>query len=541
MPDAMQLLSLAANVTQNAYGRIDQAMTQSLSIKQRAGEFEASMAAKAVEFAESQRINDARIGEMKAANSLRAQEFGIKKALLPLQFHSANLNLQRQKHLFEKQKEAENIGAFNEITEMEDVASAFNLIRTQNADHAKELIQLKSKHRAIVADGNGFDRNAYVSEQTKINDKYKDVTADPKSEFSDQTHFLLGEISPKVQSIYEKRKLTRLPQTRASAVAYLNMPPDQAAKNAELFGLALGDEIQILAPMQVAFQGSKKLFEDYSKLADELDVAVSQIVAKDEPEKHAETTERQVAYAKQRDAAFKNMMELQERAASGNYFPEDIEPSGPPKPEDDKRPDLGKHKADDGKRIAGIAGGDQDSAGRKMRDRILEVKGILDTMKVGGLISEVDLRYFQNESFDDGRPDDRTNLGIKHKVQDKIAGLDNVGDVFNENMVNDLLGSIKIEDGIRISDTLAEDLRASNSSALMGGRDQAISHSPGGVTKPYIHFGGSKSKLVNSAITSYDDIQEIVSKLPRSKQRAASEEIYAALLAASLSHVVTTK
>lgn len=542
MPDAMQLLNLAANVTQNAYGRIDQAMSQSLQIQQRAGEFEVGMAAKAVEFAENQRMNNARLEEMRAANALRAKEFEIKAALLPLQFQTANLNLERSRYLMAKEREQMGIASFNQITELEDAASAHNLIRTQDPSHAKELIQLKSKYRAQVADGSEFDRDSYVKEQSLINEKYKDVVADPTAPFSDQTHYLLGEISPRVQSIYEKKKFSGTTERRALALSYLNLPPTQAAEFASKYGHILAEELPMLSVSQTAFQASQERMESAAKAANALFTELSQINKEDEPQRWASTAAQAEAYDRQRKESFDAMMEIQARVSTGRYTTTADEmapvnkPQGP-NPADFTEPDI--------KTLSGISADQKDVVGQVMRVKIKAVHDELDLNAGKGmgerLLGDVDLSWFTNpEKWDKGKPDDRTLTNIKSRIENKIESLDNIGDVFTEKTVNAILNKVPMSDGIPISEALAEDLHKSGH-FVFGARDQGISYNPDSPTKPYFRIGGSGKSIIKDSITSYDDIVSLIDKLPRSKQKAASEEIYAALLTASLSHVVTNK
>src|SRR5690606_29781323 len=142
--EALQLLSLSQQATQQALGRIDQAMTRTAGLELEKSKAIADMSVKQTLFAEQQRMNDFSIQEAGFINNMRAKEFALReqqfeydKQIGELKFQEAQINLDRA-------KKAEALNHFNGITSFTDANVASHLAKTQNPDHARAYLKYKA-------------------------------------------------------------------------------------------------------------------------------------------------------------------------------------------------------------------------------------------------------------------------------------------------------------------------------------------------------------------------------------------------------------
>lgn len=205
---SMQMLTLAAQVTQNAFSRMDEAMTASLAFQQRNKQMEMEAVQKAASLAESARQADMQIGVAKERNQLDYLDYKQRQSLIPLQMETQKLALEVQKQNFLKQKEELDNKHFDDLTGTMNDAAAFEVIRTHNVDLLKELADHKASYKAQILAGKQFNPLEYKAKQDAIlnQDKYKNLPpASDQEGWEGQFSFGLKGFSTSAATLYDKR------------------------------------------------------------------------------------------------------------------------------------------------------------------------------------------------------------------------------------------------------------------------------------------------------------------------------------------------
>jgi len=203
----LNLLNSAAAVSAQVYEQIDHSMSQRLNVEAQAGRFQVDAMAKAAQFAETQRMNDEQIINMRANNYMQAQRLEVEKQLMPIKLQTANLQLESQKLSLQRQQEQEGKQHFDSLTSIYDDQIGYALLQTESPEMAQEYLGYKARVSDYVSKGGKFDSPKFEEGLKAIRSKYATVqpTSVNQVEYNPQTSYLLEQISPKLAAEYGKR------------------------------------------------------------------------------------------------------------------------------------------------------------------------------------------------------------------------------------------------------------------------------------------------------------------------------------------------
>ena len=532
--NTIQLLNNSLNQSAMLYRTVDEQLTKNLQVQQQAGQFDVQMKAKALAFAEEQRMNELRAEEMRATNDIRAKQFDLQKQLMPLKIEEANLQLESAKFAMTKQKDAFARQAFNDITAIYDDSAAYSLIETQSPDQARELLQHKAKWRGLVANGQPFSEEEYAKGIHEINSRYKDVKPVEGKVFDEKTHFLLGEISPKVQRVYEMKNPIVSKNRNMILSAYLDTPDSGLASFKDYEGIADLDVWGIAGATRMLYQVNKRKqsenFQEYQKLM----TAASALGEGEEVRKKEMIAQAQI-FKNDAEQALKENMLIQSNFRAGKFTDVTEEDISKAETRSSALPtiDPTTYASKPSREIAGIRM-TSDPLQKELVDKVNDLdrklggsektgpSPFLKGYANGGVL---DLEWYNNRTTN--ILDYKSVLSIKERIEENIDEVKDINQIVNQESINDVLSSISSPKEIPISEFLKDTLgsKAVNYGTLY--------------ESPFLRVGRKQGKvegLMNGAtISSFDDINNLISNIKNPIAReAARKEIYAAVATAGL-------
>jgi hypothetical protein len=534
----MQLLSEGAKVTSDVFGRVDQAMTNNLKVRADAQQFAVGMTAKAAEFAEETRMNDANIQNMQADNYLRGQEFLLKQQLAPLQVEESILRLEAMKEQSVARAEANKFSMFNTITKAFEPAINNRILTTLNPEMAAEYAEYRGKYMAHVAQGGGFSGEDYQKGINKIMSKYQDVkpTDEP---WNPRSRYLLSQINPELAAAYDLQNPVLKEHKTGLASSYLGMTPAQAGDFMGKYKtLYSNEEWGAIAPARDRYQANQNELEYIQKQATYLETKL----ATEDDEKKADIRSQIDALNNKGAELLRVNMALSQNHALGKYGmtsePIVDDASATPGFEEPKYIDTNAWLKDQ-ELVAGIPKSEDDRFIKDMRQKITDVSSIVLKGTSATDLEETELAGISLEWFarkGDGKtPDLMTRSKIKNNIEVNIERLGNLGEIFTEERIFDLLKKVPTPVEIPISNVLAEQLHAETKD-IFG--EIAPVATVGGTEKTWRDAipGGKNAK---SLLNTKDKVFEVIKTLPRLEREAAEREIYAVILTAGLLNVAT--
>lgn len=529
----MQLLSEGAKVTSDVFGRVDQAMTNNLKVRADAQQFAVGMTAKAAEFAEETRMNDANIQNMQADNYLRGQEFLLKQQLAPLQVEESILRLEAMKEQSVARAEANKFSMFNTITKAFEPAINNRILTTLNPEMAAEYAEYRGKYMAHVAQGGGFSGEDYQKGINKIMSKYQDVkpTDEP---WNPRSRYLLSQINPELAAAYDLQNPVLKEHKTGLASSYLGMTPAQAGDFMGKYKtLYSNEEWGAIAPARDRYQANQNELEYIQKQATYLETKL----ATEDDEKKADIRSQIDALNNKGAELLRVNMALSQNHALGKYGMT----SEPIVDDAQKKEHLDtKSWLEDQPTVLNVPNS-KDPFVKSMRQKATDLANVV-TQGYGDKVDpqdtelkDVGFEWFVDKG-DGKKPDDRTLLSIKGKIESNIEALGNIGDRFTEENIYNVMQKIPTPTKIPISGIIAEKLVDRNGptfKSIVGTNPDILAG------QAYITIGGSdKSKNANNFDTK-DKIFDFVKSFPRLEREEVMKELYASILTASLSNVVT--
>lgn len=560
------MLNIAQQQSQDAFGRIDHAMSQAMQSNLQAGEFAAEMTAKAAQFAEQKRMNDVQAENIRTDNFLKFKEYELNKQLAPLRLQTAQLQLQATKYRFQKDMEGEHNKQFDDITSIYDDQVGFDILHTGSTDMAKDYYAFKGDWKARVANGQQFDPTAYQKGINGIRGKYQGQVADPKAPYSPETQFMMTNISPRLGQTYEKNHPVVQQNRNALGSSYYDMTDSQVGEFANKFGsLYSPEEYGGLGSGRTVYQTNKLRFKEYLDEADKLDSKLALVDVNDNPVQYAQIKQQASEYRNQAKKAFDTNVKLQTDAANGKFgvHPEDVIPpiQAQPtvvKPSEHTVPDV----------TMGIKSktNEADVAGKKLKFGIDKTFTALGGTEKNPEIPELkganDFSWFDLKGSGD-KPDDASLNSIKNTIESNIESLGDIGERFNHEKAAKLFSAIDKDVEVPLSSFAMDVFQKAGLNAKGGAlatrsqttsdisstaidylynRNRDENHITFGKLDDKKHFMDKfNNNAIGGTINNANELFGMISKIKNPSEReAVQKEIYAALITASLSSAVTT-
>jgi len=558
----LNLLNSAAAVSANVYDQIDKSMTQRLNVEAQAGKFEVDAMAKAAQFAETQRMNDEQIINMRAGNYLQAQKLEADKLLMPIKLETANLQLEATRLSLQRQKEQEGKNHLNSLTSIYDDQMGYALLETESTAMAQEYLGYKAKVSDHIAKGGKFDSAAFEQGLNTIRSKYVGVkpVEGADMEYSPEKNFLFEQVSPKLGAAYATRHPAMTGSRNSTAVSYYSAEsPEQISKLDEKYRRLYTDEEY--GKIRIGNDTVQRNEYEIKKESDKARQLRSQIEiarAKNEPEADLvgmvtllKTTEQEIL-----DRSEENRT-LKMNASKGIFgIPEKVQaiatPTGPPatKPNDPSKGVLGVYATPSA--IMDPLGAEKFQG---MSDVINAVRGTSIDPETGKQIptpiqqtefSNVDMSWYHQHGTGE-MPTLASRDIIRENVEvglNKKIGQGKPSQFITEAKVNNLIKLINKDVDIPIDPYLAGSV-ALNGKYAAGARELSLPDTE----YDYKHFGTDQGEPVESlsfgpgsTIKNADDIYKIISNIkdPTEKEETL-RGLYAALSAAALATKVMDK
>ncbi len=539
--ETIALINSAAQVSSDAFNRIDRAMTQQLESNLRGGQFAVEMTAKAAQAAEEARMNDLKASSIKQENYIRGEQFAMEKAFLPLKIASMNLamraqemNMLKQKHDLDKQNADQIFSTYDDRVGMQ-------LLETENTDHAKEYLAWKAKWQTHVMQGGKFDPVAYQKGLDDMSKHFSQIPKTSNGEWSPENQFLFDNVSPRLGKAYEMKNPIIKKNKNGLAVGTLTMADNAFGSFWPQFGNMFGEEESGLIGMgRSVYQQNDALIEkkrsENGKLQSYLSVA-----GLEESDKKATLAQIAQNSAEMERAQKQNSL-IMSNYSQGKYgVPADeadkskgdqtptINPTGYSKKpgavlgfENDESPNV-KVKSDKLNEIARIFGATEEERGKSE-------------------VGNIDLKWASDELTN--RVDYDTLTSLRTRIESQIDSLHNIDDRFNRVNVDKLLKSTNKKQDIPISSFAAEEIIKTESSIPF--TKNYVAGGPGGLfggnyakDTPHLTFGGSKNDYFKPGLNSYDDVTKMLSKIKdKTVREEVKKEVFASIITAAISNAV---
>ena len=540
----MQLLTTGAQVTSDVFNRVDQAMSKNLEVRSEAQKFAVGMTAKAAEFAEETRMNDANIQNMQQDNYLRGQEFALEQQLAPLKVQESILRLEAYKAQAADRVKANQFNNFNSIVKGYEPVINNHLLKTMNPDMANEFAQYRGKYMANVANGGGFSGEDYQKGLDKIISKYSGSKPSERP-WSATDRFMLAQISPDLAAAYDQQNPILKQHRNGLAASYLTEKEEQAAKFVQYRTLYSDEEWGAMSLSRRQVQANLNQMKEYD---DEEARLRARMALTTDPEELSNHTKVLKTFTDKRQELLEMNMNMVNNHSLGKYGM-----TAKPIVDDAKKEPEPEHidtasYLDKKETVLNIPIS-KDSFVKEMRLKANDIAAIV-TKGYGDNVDpqetelkNVGFEWFVNKG-DGKRPDVATMFSIKKKIQDNLDALGNIGDRFTKETTEAILEKIPVPVSVPISIALADSLHkatgASMSAKIYSDRDNIFAYNPDMETAiPFMRFGGSSKSIVKDSFTSFEQLMDVVKKLPRLEREGAEKEIYAAILTAPLSNIPT--
>lgn len=545
----LALLSQGAQVTADVFARIDRNLDQVVQVQAQAQQAEMGVRMKGLELAEQARMHDAQITQMNVGNYFRAKEFELREQMLPLQIANENLRIQAMQEQRRRLAQQDSSRSFDVITKDFDDQMGYNLLETANPDHAKAYLALKADWRGRVANGQSFNSTEFAKGVHAINEQYKNSQQAKDEGWNAETQYLYESISPSLGKSYQLKNPQVAKNRNALGASYYSMPDNQVGGFAGTYGnLFSPEELGGLSSGRTVYQTNQNRIDRNVQAANALYRDLDNIT---DEKMRADTKKRADDLLADADRLQKQNVQLSMDAAQGKFGVQYSQnPDGEMKNIPIKAPDLSAY-VDKQPDLMGIPAASQsDPEGQTQRDRMNQIAKTLYSKNEQGEQEENELQGLDFKWFSENRtgnaPDRATLTRVRNRVENNIKSLDNIEERFTRDRVTSLLGTLNEEETlIPISKeffNMAVSTKGGGQSAVR----KRVNESP---DQAVIVFGkpakgmGSLFGLTNATrLTDYDDIQKYLKKFPTDAERKeAKEEIYAALITASLSHSIVPR
>lgn len=535
-------MNSSQQVASDAFNRIDKAMTQGLESNLRAGTFAVEMTAKAAQAAETARMNDAQITQMQQENYIRGEQFATEKAMLPLKIATMNLALRAGEADLMRQKEEIDRQNSDKIFSTFDDRVGMQLMRTENANHAKDYLGYKAQWQNHIMSGGRFDAAAYQRDTDAMAAHYEKDGIAPEGEYSYEKHALFSSVSKSLGDTYERKNPSVKKNTNGLAVGTLTMSDNDFGDFWPKFGHLYNKESSGLMGIgRSIYKQNEYLIEKKRAENSKLQSYIS-VGALEEGDK--KMTAYQISEnSKEIESAQKMNSEIMKNYSNGVYgVPEKA--VAPNASDAKKEEDLNKWKSADGSVLGFPKASALDPQGKAINENVTKIMELVSS-KAGtgnaktlfgvGVDGGIDLSWFNNENRSGGSLDTKTMNDFRNRIEKGMSSIKDLSEITSPGAIDELLGninkSVDVPMGIYTKKKLGSSTQESKSKSYtpsMGGPPQQ--------DQQYFSFGK------NGSIKSFDDIIKLTNSIRNKNEREeVTRELIASVYSASLGSAVTNK
>jgi len=521
----LTMLNLAANVTQQAFASMDQSMTQTLAARQNIQNGIVDSAEKAIQFAQRERENNARIAELNIRNEMEARKLSMAEELFPLRKQQAILEMEEAKNRMKIESFKATNAAFEALTDPYIESIGYDIISKQNVPYAQEIAEFQDKAKAWMASGQPFEANKYAAKLNEIKSKYADVQPEAYKGYDPAVAAVLGHVSPKLQKEYAKQNPVEQSRAWGLAANVLSADDENYTKTANILNTVFNPEqMAQLHMLKQAIDNNNDAIKSDIKVLDNKRMALNDRVSSESnPKDYARMVaevkelEREISKKqKQNKDIFMNVM------ARKLELPNDVSVSATGG-KVQGMPDLSRK--DLGKRDFGLPNNEE----TEPTVRLLN--------KVDKYVSPSGQSFLSQRLHLEGvdKIDDELYKDIYNVISHTVA-TDNSGRFNNPGMIGKIL--LDIKEPIRIP--------------IMGGllaqyaQPNILGISVGGalVTPPaatHMSIGGREKGIGAGDISSISDINKILERVPQEYIPIVKKELVATLSAAAVKYAFDNK
>jgi hypothetical protein len=200
----MQLLNNQQQVSKDVYAQIDRAMSESLASQARASQFETEMVAKAADFGEQIRMNDAQIQSNRDRNFLDYKRYEAESALQPLKVRNELLETKLREREIAQSIERDSQDKFNKIIASVDGRFANAILNSPNPTLADKYLKTKSQWYGDAIRSGVINEDRYNSQLESLIEESGKDQFDTSNGRNDQLFNTLQAINPVVAAEYKK-------------------------------------------------------------------------------------------------------------------------------------------------------------------------------------------------------------------------------------------------------------------------------------------------------------------------------------------------
>jgi len=320
MADAFQLLQAANQHTANMFAIIDRNQQEQANLALQISNNQANLAFKGFELGEQMRMDDARVAEARAINSIRAGQLELEKRkidqaekLFPLQLQTEQFKLENEKQRMLIQQQAAQKAIFDDT--IQPIQSEFSaaFATAQDPEMAREYLNLKESARK-----NNIDLDQFSSATRGIISKYQDSPF-KSSEYNPEVSQYLQVFAPSEAKRYETRNPVNQKNRALLAGSMLTASDAGFAQFAQENGhLFTPEETQVIATGRTIVGQIEAENEKLLQQASNLDVLAMKSKELD-PEKKSLYDAQREAVAQRIEENRKKMIGISSNISSGNF------------------------------------------------------------------------------------------------------------------------------------------------------------------------------------------------------------------------------
>lgn len=539
--ETLQLINSAAQVSSDAFNRIDRAMTNAIESNQRSGQFAVEMTAKTADAIEQARMHDASIEKMQIDSKLAGERLAMERAMMPLEAKSRSLEIQTKQMMLLRQKQLLDKQNADQIFSTYDDLSGRQILATGNLDHAKDYLKYKAQWQSHLMNGGRFDAVAFEKGLNQLNTQYvgKPGTANDE-DWNPETQYLYESISPKLGRAYEEKNPVVKKNKNGMAVGSLTSTDTGFTTFWDKFGkLFTEEESGYIGAGRSAYQSNEmtidKLTQENSKLS--LYASVAGL-----PDEEVARTQATIKENGQKIDAARRQNNLMMANYSQGKYGVPVEEKEPAKSQEVKQGNTDLKKAEESP-LGFKADGNIDFQGQRTKTKLSDIAAVAKNGIKDKRIEDTELRFLDLDWFSTNRqgnePDDATKIDIRERIIEGIDSVGNIGDVITENKMDNLFKVMERNNknsvSVPISDYTAELIGLSSYDTSVGVPVVSTAQHRPKSENNFISFGSK---------TGFNSAKAIIERAEKIKnlgdRQEALKELYAALNTAAISQSLNT-
>lgn len=564
----LQMLEIARAQSQAFINNLDRNIGLQLQTQQEASNAEVNLRLRGLEFAENQRMNDARIDDINNTNALRSQEFQLRAELAPLELQTKRLQLETQRLQTLNAKRETDLSFMNTITAPWDRSVSSNFAQHQDPSYMREYLNMKSQWMGRVSNGEQFNPDAYQRSVDQLNQQYAGASpADTKS-WNPEVSYLLGLTDRSTQEQYNLRN----PEVSASRNMLMGSYLDtkDTGDYWNRYGSLFRGNEDLVGKLDIARTTYQNNQSEISNLQRQLDVQRALMIDQRNPDVAANARQDYTNISNQIKKLQETNLNIRTSVNSGSL---DLNSLLNPTVQSEQTTPIARLDSlpeTPQSPVMGVEGGGESTTLRTRLQRVADLFTTEDARRNNPAdpLAETELRNVNLSWFESNlkseEPDDATKTRITNEIRDGIesTGINNRA---NENRVSKILESMDKEIAVPIdpwlarqlydhldSTTLSSVVRSKLNSdsfvhALVSGSEK---YNPKG--QYYINVGAqtdftsedfiNTSHITASGIGTYKAFEQIINKIPNKANREeVRKSLYSVISSAAISSALSRR